>query len=135
MTGLLGLTLPSWLPLVGYGVAAIAIASGGAYVDHKFMAGAVATEKLHTAAVQSLYDGYKSKVISDIAQANAAAERAQERLSKTISDLQDQLAKQQQVADAKSAQLKAILDKASPQDVRPIGPVASNYYGMLNKAP
>lgn len=132
MTGLLGLTLPSWAGLIGYGVAAIAIASGGAYVDHRLMEGAVAKAQTQTASVQSEYSDYKARVAGDEAKANADYAAKLSALQGSLKALQDKLAQQASDDAAKSLKLKELLNNAAPQDVRPIGPVALSYYRQLS---
>lgn len=136
MTGLLGLALPPWLnpTLLGAVALSVAAGSGGAYIDHKFMAGSVATAKLETASVQATYEAYKSAVAANAAKDTAAALAQQTALTASNNALQAQLQDTQRIADARSQSLKAILTSAKPGDTRALGPNVLAYVDGLRKS-
>lgn len=116
----------------------IAIAGGvlvagatGAFIDHKFMTGAVANAHLETANLQATYTAYKGAVAASAAKATAVALDQQTALQGRVDALQTQLLASQKEADARSKSLNAILANAKPGDVRPIGAAALAYYDRL----
>lgn len=134
MTGLFGLTLPAFGTPMIIGAVALTLAAGsaGAWIDHRLMAANVAEAKLETASVQASYEAYKSVVSANAAKATAIALQQTNSLNQLINSLQGQLAEQQRVANAKSEELRKLLASAKPGDVRPIGPVAAEYYRRLS---
>ena len=117
--------------LAAAGIAAILSMGGTAYVTHKLDGVALSDAQKATAQVQSRYDGYKQGVATNAAQADAKALQQKMADDAHANALQAQLLASQKDANAKSDQLKAILNKAAPADLRPIGPIAAQYYSGL----
>lgn len=109
------------------------IASGliGAFIDHKFMTGAVASAHLETANVTADYKAYEASTAANAARATSLALDQQTALQGHVNALQAQLQETQRLADVKSKTLQALLASAKPGDSRPIGPVAGSYYERL----
>lgn len=119
--------------LVSAGVGAVMAASVASYITAAIYRAPLAEAHTATATVQSQFDAYKAEVAQKAAQATAVALAQRQADDAKANDLQVQLAKSQKDADAKSAKLRAILDKAAPQDVRPLGPTAAAYFDGLHK--
>jgi uncharacterized protein YlxW (UPF0749 family) len=129
MTGLLGLAIPPWLSPTLIGAIGIAVVAGGsgAYIDHKFMAGAVATAKLETAQTEATYKAYAASTVANAAKATSDAEAERKRLQSHSDDLQRQLIETEKANDDKSAKLRQILASAKPGDIRALGPNVLEY--------
>lgn len=121
--------------LVSAGVGAILAASAAIYGTHTMDNGALSGAQKATASLQSEYDGYKQSVATQAASDSAKTLQQKQADDARANDLQAKLLASQKVANDKSAKLNAILDKAAPQDVRAIGPVAGNYYSQLRTSP
>jgi hypothetical protein len=117
--------------LISASVAALLAASAAVYGTHEIDQIALSRAQAATATLQSKYDGYKQDVATKAAQADAKALADKAAQDARTNALQAQLIQAQKDANAKSDQLKAILNKAAPGDLRPIGPVAAQYYGGL----
>jgi len=117
--------------LISAGVGALLAASAAIYGTHEIDQIALSKAQAQTAAVDAAYSQYKATVAASAAKANSDALADKQAQDARTNDLQAQLLASQKVANAKSDQLKAILNKAAPQDVRPIGPIAGNYYSQL----
>lgn len=128
-----GLPLPPWLnpTLIGGLLLVVAAFGGGMWLQHRLDAAPLAQAQRATAEVQSRYDGYKQGVATKAAQADAKALQQKQTDDANANAIQAKLAKSQKDADAKSKQLKAILDRAAPQDIRGLGPSALAYYNGL----
>lgn len=125
-----------WISPTLLGAAGIAILASlsGAYIAHQLDAGPLAQAKAETSSIQSLYDGYKQSVATKAAEADAKAISEKSRLDGRVNALQAELAQTQKDADARSKALLAALAKAKPGDLRPIGPIAGQYYSQLRLA-
>lgn len=133
MTGLLGFTIPGWATSTLAGAIGIAVVAGagGAYVDHKFMAGSVAKAQLETAEARADYKAYQASTAANAAKATAHSLEQQIRLQDANNALQSQLQESQRLADARSKALSAILASAKPGDTRALGPSVLAYVDSL----
>lgn len=113
------------------GVGAILAASAAIYGTHAIDQTPLSEARTATATLQSKYDGYKQRVATKAAQDSAKALQQKQADDANTNAIQAKLAQSQKDTNAKSDQLKAILDRAAPQDIRPLGPSALAYFSGL----
>ncbi len=126
----------SWLSptiLGAVGIALIASLAGG-WTAHKLDQIPLSRSQAETAAAKADLASYKGAVAASVAKADAKALEDKQAQDATANALQAKLIQTQKVADDKSAQLRAILNKAAPGDIRPLGPNALNYLAELRRA-
>jgi hypothetical protein len=135
MTGIIkGLVLPPWLPLVGYGMLAVAAASGGAWLDHKYMNGVVAKEQAKTHKVEADYSAYKAQAADAAAKSALDYALTTRQLQAALELVRADYEKEKLASDKKSAALKELLQNAKPTEINALGPAALLYIERLKEA-
>lgn len=134
MTGLPALALPAFLSPTLLGAIGIALVAGGAgaYMAHKLDQISLLQAQKETMAVQARYDGFRSGALAAAAESATDSLSEQTRLHGLLNKAQADLLETQRKADARSKALKDLLASATSQDMRPIGPTASEYYSRLS---
>ena len=117
--------------LISAGVGALLAASAAIYGTHEIDQIALSKAQAQTAQAISSLKGYEAQVAASAAKADADALKQKQAQDAAANALLAQLLASQKDANAKSDQLKAILNKAAPADLRPIGPIAAQYYSGL----
>lgn len=115
------------LKMIAIAGGVLASAVTGAYIAHRWDAGAISEAHLETAQVQADYRAYEASTAANAAKATTDAENERERLQSHSDDLQRQLIATEDARDAKSAQLRQILASAKPGDIRALGPSVLEY--------
>lgn len=117
--------------LISAGVGALLAGAVCGYSIHTIDGVALAKSQSETAKVNSDYSLYKASVAASAAKADADALAQKQAQDTTANALQDKLIEAQKEANAKSDALKAILDRAAPQDQRQLGPSSLAYLDSL----
>ncbi len=130
-----GLPLPPWLSPTLIGAVGIAVLAfgGGMWFEGKLDAPALAKSQAETAKVNSDYSAYQARIAAGAAKADADALAQKQAQEASQAALQAKLAQAQKEANANSQKLKDLLDKAAPQDIRPLGPSALAYFAGLRQ--
>lgn len=137
MTGIITSFLPPWLnpSLVGAALIGVGAAVAGGAVVHKLDQIPYSRLEASKAALQTEYSDYKARMAANSAQATSATLKEQNSLQALLNAAQAELAAQQRIDDAKSAQLKAILAASKPGDERPLGPTVLRFLDGLRNGP
>lgn len=128
--------LPAFLAskALQYGLAVLVIAlvsvwlAGRVYYNPKLDDAAVKYADLNAE-----YSAYKAAVAADAARSSAEALEGKKAASDALRAAQEKAAAAQATADAKSAELRRILNSAAPGEVRPIGPNVQRYLDGLRQ--
>lgn len=119
--------------LISAGVGALLAASAAIYGTHEIDQIALSKAQAQTSQAISSLKGYEAQVAASAAKADADALKQKQAQDAAANALQEKLLQAQKEENAKSDQLKAILNKAAPGEIHPLGEPALAYFAGLRQ--